>query len=439
MKNRLRALIFILLYVLGSMTSLVMAIQPSNSKSFDFEQGYCRFKRDSRYNEGNYVMVVEFDVYRFIRDNHSYEITIPDFVTYEGVNYAVSRIGEDAFPYYGKQPLAITLSKSITEIDKGAFSFCTVKQLKFTNPTPPSALRIFDYDWKKDSKHKILVPQGALKSFKNDPYFKVFSIKEYTTTGQNLLPKSIIITPDNRLFWWKASIEFAYQDERLKMVNARDLSGHTFSKDNGEAFFYTMSEKKLYVNRMVGESGHYKKMRDCVIEYKDTIRKNCPISVNIEERTPEEDQVLDKSSFMFSGDCLSSYTFTTDDGGAIIANSLIGNGLINKFYCDTSSGSIEISYSYSNKAYKPEGVDVLSYFMSHNGMFDPRTMLWFLPEVYVWKKLPSKITWSYKDRDGHTTKQSTATFNYEFDTAGRLSIIKIKNKDDMSYTVEITY
>ncbi|MBR5846332.1 MAG: leucine-rich repeat domain-containing protein [Bacteroidaceae bacterium] len=138
-----------LLLLVAALTTLVASAQTKveiNGIWYNLvskaKQAEVTFKGDSYY---------EYD------DEYSGSIIIPATVTYEGVNYSVTSIGECAFMYCYSLT-SITLPESVTSIGEGAFSRCT----SLTSITlPESVTSIGDGAFEHcESLTSITLPEG---------------------------------------------------------------------------------------------------------------------------------------------------------------------------------------------------------------------------------------------------------------------------------------
>lgn len=434
------------LLIIGATTHYVHADElQCNDKPYDFKSDGFYYKADPRYDDGLHLMVVAIN----LEMGDTKELIVPAVVTHNNTDYTVTRIAKTSFMgaelLNNRKPITITLPETIKRIDRQAFAICQVQALKFTNPYPPEGFEVFDYDSKKDKKNTILVPQGSLRDYKNDDYWGRLTVKEYQTDNQNRKAKCIIITYDNLLdskIKHSYAIDFTYQGDRLKMVSGRNISStiDTFG-DNGEAFFFSKQGNKMTINRMVGRYGSYSKMQEYEAQYNGNAGNSCPTLVKLAELNPNTEETMSNTTYQFSEDCLSSYTVKDMIGGTTntAVETTIKNGLIQKTNTTDTDEAYEITYTYTDDTYAPEGVDVLSYLMSHHSMFEPRAKLWFMPELVAWKKLPSKIMWKalHEVEKGYKTKW-TVTFKYKIDSANRLSEIEFI-QDERNYKVEVIY
>ena len=74
-------------------------------------------------------------------DEYYYSETIPSTVTYDGITYKVTAIGEYAFSSC-KGVTDVTIPNTVTNIGRSAFNYCT----KLKDVTLPSTLKSIDID-----------------------------------------------------------------------------------------------------------------------------------------------------------------------------------------------------------------------------------------------------------------------------------------------------
>ncbi|MBQ5778465.1 MAG: leucine-rich repeat domain-containing protein [Paludibacteraceae bacterium] len=91
-------------------------------------------------------------------DEYTGEVVIPSTVTYEGEEYSVKSIGDDAF-FECSSLTTITLPEGVTEIGRGAFGYCT----SLTSITLPEGVKSIGDDafFECSSLTSITLPEGV--------------------------------------------------------------------------------------------------------------------------------------------------------------------------------------------------------------------------------------------------------------------------------------
>lgn len=90
------------------------------------------------------------------------DITIPNKVEYDGLEYTVKSIGSNAFIYHEKLT-TVTLPNTIKTIEDGAFSCCKFDKMIINSQTPPELGKgVFDYSM----EFELVVPFGAEDAYK---------------------------------------------------------------------------------------------------------------------------------------------------------------------------------------------------------------------------------------------------------------------------------
>ena len=146
-----------LLLLVAALTTLVASAQTKveiNGIWYNLvskaKQAEVTFKGDSYY---------EYD------DEYSGSIIIPATVTYEGVNYSVTSIGECAFMYCYSLT-SITLPASVTSIGFQAFAFCfSLTSITSHAATPPTIEDSFSFEG-VDKSIPVYVPAGSIEAYK---------------------------------------------------------------------------------------------------------------------------------------------------------------------------------------------------------------------------------------------------------------------------------
>ena len=132
--------------------------------------------------------------YRFINDKtelavdnkwdlYSGKIAIPEFVTYNGKTYPVTRIGSLAFSGC-KGLTSITIPNSVTNIEGCAFKDCSgLKEVYVESPTPPSVKSdSFDFFM------TLYVPTGSISNYNKTYWYELYNnILEYTPSKVNAI------------------------------------------------------------------------------------------------------------------------------------------------------------------------------------------------------------------------------------------------------------
>lgn len=115
--------------VIDSGDTLYFNIREDSTASITFPNYYSHIDIDAG---------IYFDTYYYQHTMPSGHVTIPDSVTYQGLRYSVSTIGQNAF--YGCQQItSITVPNTIVRIENWAFQSCTsLDTINWKRATPPS-------------------------------------------------------------------------------------------------------------------------------------------------------------------------------------------------------------------------------------------------------------------------------------------------------------
>jgi hypothetical protein len=134
----------------------------ANKVDFNFSEDGINYRITSL--KDNTVMVVTGD--------YSGDIVIPETVTYNDVEYTVTKIAESAFEE--RDITSIEISASVTTIGSWAFEGCSLTSITVLNPEPPTVDE--SAFWWSDIEY-VLVPADAVNAYKEADVWKDFFIK----------------------------------------------------------------------------------------------------------------------------------------------------------------------------------------------------------------------------------------------------------------------
>lgn len=113
---------------------LMALLLPATAAAYDFEVDGIYYNVNG--NEATVTCVEDY------WNGKSYvdDVTIPETVTYDGTNYSVTAIGNDAFAFCSGLT-SVTIPNSVTSIGYSAFSYCS----GLTNMTIPNSITSINY------------------------------------------------------------------------------------------------------------------------------------------------------------------------------------------------------------------------------------------------------------------------------------------------------
>ena len=109
-------------------------------------------------------------------NSYSGDIVIPSTVTYDGVTYTVTRIGNRAFctPYVSTGLTSVTIPETVTYIGFQAFAGCTaLVTITCLAPVPPE-MENNSFDRGHRESINVYVPYGCLDAYRNNYYWNFF-------------------------------------------------------------------------------------------------------------------------------------------------------------------------------------------------------------------------------------------------------------------------